>query len=62
MLLKTEVMAAEKSVLPSKDKKKWKRFNLKCNNISQYYCFYCILNILKLNAALVSIRHFFQKH
>jgi len=27
---------------------------------SQYYCFYCIFD--QMNAALVSIRDFFQKH
>ncbi len=30
------------------------------HNISQYYCFYCIFD--QINAALVSIRDFFQKH
>ncbi len=29
-----------------------------CNNISQYNCFYCILN--KINAALVSISNLFK--
>ncbi len=31
---------------------------LDCNNISQYYSFYGILN--KINAALVSISNFFR--
>ncbi len=32
---------------------------IRCHNISQYYCFYCIFN--QINAALVSIRDVFQK-
>ncbi len=32
---------------------KQKTFILNCNNISQYYCFYCIFD--QINAALVSI-------
>ncbi len=30
------------------------------NSISQYYCFYCMFN--QINAALLSIKYFFQKH
>ncbi len=30
------------------------------NNISQYYCFYCIFD--QITAALVSRRDFFKKH
>ncbi len=33
---------------------------LNCNNISQYYSFYCIFD--QINAALVCIRNLFQKH
>ncbi len=33
---------------------------LNCNNFSQYYRFDCIFD--HINAALVSIRGFFQKH
>ncbi len=33
--------------------------NLNCNNISQYYSFYIILN--QINTALVSIRNFSKK-
>ncbi len=33
---------------------------LNCNNISQYYSFYCIFS--QINAALVSRRDFFEKH
>ncbi len=33
--------------------------NSSCNNFSQYYSFYCILD--QINAALVNIRDFFQK-
>ncbi len=32
---------------------------LNCNNISQYYSFYCIC--CQINADLVRIRHFFKK-
>ncbi len=32
---------------------------LKCNNISQYYCFYCIFDLI--NAAMVNVRDVFQK-
>ncbi len=35
-------------------------FILNWNNISQYFSFYCIFD--EMNAALVSIRDFFQKH
>ncbi len=38
---------------------KLKTVILNCNNISQYYCFYCIFN--HINAALMSIRFFFPK-
>jgi len=31
----------------------------KCNNISQHHCFYCSFD--HINAALLSIRDFFQK-
>ncbi len=31
---------------------------LKCNNISQYYCFYCIFDLI--NAAMVNVRDVFQ--
>ncbi len=30
------------------------------NNLSQYYCFYCIID--QINATLVDITGFFQKH
>ena len=33
---------------------------LNCNNILQYYSFFCIFN--QTNAGLMSIRDFFQKH
>ncbi len=33
---------------------------LNCNNVSQYYCFYC--SFIQINAALKSIRELFQKH
>ncbi len=36
---------------------KQKTVILNCNNISQYYCFYCIFD--QINVALVSIRDFF---
>jgi len=36
------------------------RKQINCTNISQYYCSYCIFN--QINAALVNIRDFFQKH
>jgi len=37
---------------------KWKTVILNWNNISQYYCFYCIF--YQISAALVSIRDYFQ--
>ena len=40
--------------------KKQKTIILNCNNISQYYCFFCIY--YEINAALMSIRDFVQKH
>jgi len=33
---------------------------LNCNHFSQYYCFYCMFD--QINAALASVRYFFQKH
>ncbi len=33
---------------------------LNCNNVSQYYCYYCIFD--QITAALGSRRDFFQKH
>ncbi len=55
---------AENSALHHKNKwyfkiYKQKMIILNCNNISQYYCFYCIFD--QINAAVVSIRDF-QKH
>ncbi len=38
MTLKTGVMAAENSALPSYI------VILNCNNVSQYYCFYCLFD------------------
>ncbi len=39
---------------------KYKTVVLNCNNISQYYYFYCIC--YQINAASVSIRYFFIKN
>jgi len=50
--LKTGMMAAENFIL------KYIQVDV-VDYFSQYYCFYCIFFI---NAALVSIKVFFQKH
>ncbi len=53
---------AENSALHHRNKLNLKIYSNKktviwnCNNISQYYCFYCIFN--QINAALVRIRDF----
>ncbi len=37
---------------------KQKSVVLKCNNISQYFCFYCVFD--QINAAIVNKKDFFQ--
>ncbi len=59
MTLKTGVMTAENSYLHHWSKLHFKIIILKWNNNSQYYYFTVFHHI---NAALVSIRDFFQKH
>ncbi len=64
--LKTGAIAAENSVLPTREylkKNKNNTCNIKninCNNITQYYCIF----FYQIKAAMLSIRDFlfFQKH